>query len=81
MSYLSSRRIREQIYNFLTVLLHRSGSKKSCYCVNPNDKGVPQDRRGGRKHQVSGDLKRRNPKVTGIIAKRLSNRGLSELGL
>ena len=80
MSYLSiNGRIREQIYTYYTP----SGAVKEipAYCVNPNDKGVPQTVGVGESIKYLADEKAADPKVTGIIANGYPNRGLSELGL
>lgn len=83
MSYLSiNGRIREQIYTYYNHVTP-SGSVKEvpAYCVNPNDKGVPQTVGVGESIQYLADEKAADPKVTGIIASGYPNRGLSELGL
>ena len=83
MSYLSiNGRIREQIYTYYNHVTP-SGSVKEipAYCVNPNDKGVPQTVGEGESIQYLADEKAADSKVTGIIASGYPNRGLSELGL
>ena len=83
MSYLSiNGRIREQIYTYYNHVTP-SGSVKEvpAYCVNPNDKGVPQTVAEGESIKYLADEKAADPKVTGIIASGYPNRGLSELGL
>ena len=81
--YLSiNGRIREQIYTYYNHVTP-SGSVKEipAYCVNPNDKGVPQTVGEGESIQYLADEKAADSKVTGIIASGYPNRGLSELGL
>lgn len=83
MSYLAiNGRIREQIYTYYNRVTP-SGTVKEipAYCVNPNDKGVPQTVGVGESIKYLADEKAADPKVTGIIANGYPNRGLSELGL
>ena len=83
MSYLSiNGRIREQIYTYYNRVTPSGAVKEiPAYCVNPNDKGVPQTVGIGESIQYLADEKAADPKVTGIIANGYPNRGLSELGL
>ena len=83
MSYLSiNGRIREQIYTYYNHVTPTGSIKEvPAYCVNPNDKGVPQTVGVGESIQYLADEKAADPKVTGIIASGYPNRGLSELGL
>ncbi len=83
MSYLSiNGRIREQIYTYYNHVTPSGGIKEvPAYCVNPNDKGVPQTVGVGESIKYLADEKAADPKVTGIIANGYPNRGLSELGL
>ena len=83
MSYLSiNGRIREQIYTYYNRVTPSGAVKEiPAYCVNPNDKGVPQTVRVGESIKYLADEKAADPKVTGIIANGYPNRGLSELGL
>lgn len=83
MSYLSiNGRIREQIYNYYNRVTPSGAVKEiPAYCVNPNDKGVPQTVGVGESIKYLADEKAADPKVTGIIANGYPNRGLSELGL
>lgn len=83
MSYLSiNGRIREQIYTYYNRVTPSGAVKEiSAYCVNPNDKGVPQTVGVGESIKYLADEKAADPKVTGIIANGYPNRGLSELGL
>ena len=83
MSYLSiNGRIREQIYTYYNRVTPSGAVKEiPAYCVNPNDKGVPQTVGVGESIKYLADEKAADPKVTGIIANGYPNRGLSELGL
>ena len=83
MSYLSiNGRIREQIYTYYNHVTPSGAVKEiPAYCVNPNDKGVPQTVGVGESIQYLADEKAADPKVTGIIANGYPNRGLSELGV
>lgn len=83
MSYLSiNGRIREQIYTYYSRVTPSGAVKEiPAYCVNPNDKGVPQTVGVGESIKYLADEKAADPKVTGIIANGYPNRGLSELGL
>lgn len=83
MSYLSiNGRIREQIYTYYNRVTPSGAVKEiPAYCVNPNDKGVPQTVGVGESIKYLADEKTADPKVTGIIANGYPNRGLSELGL
>ena len=83
MSYLSiNGRIREQIYTYYNHVTPTGSIKEvPAYCVNPNDKGVPQTVGEGESIQYLADEKAADPKVTGIIASGYPTRGLSELGL
>ena len=83
MSYLSiNGRIREQIYTYYNRVTPSGAVKEiPAYCVNPNDKGVPQTIGVGESIKYLADEKAADPKVTGIIANGYPNRGLSELGL
>ena len=83
MSYLSiNGRIREQIYTYYSRVTPSGAVKEiPAYCVNPNDKGVPQTVGVGESIKYLADEKEADPKVTGIIANGYPNRGLSELGL
>ena len=83
MSYLSiNGRIREQIYTYYNCVTPSGAVKEiPAYCVNPNDKGVPQTVGVGESIKYLADEKAADPKVTGIIANGYPNRGLSELGL
>lgn len=83
MSYLSiNGRIREQIYTYYKRVTPSGAVKEiPAYCVNPNDKGVPQTVGVGESIKYLADEKAADPKVTGIIANGYPNRGLSELGL
>ena len=83
MSYLSiNGRIREQIYTYYNRVTPSGAVKEiPAYCVNPNDKGVPQTVEVGESIKYLADEKAADPKVTGIIANGYPNRGLSELGL
>lgn len=83
MSYLSiNGRIREQIYTYYNRVTPSGAVKEiPAYCVNPNDKGVPQTVGVGESIKYLADGKAADPKVTGIIANGYPNRGLSELGL
>lgn len=83
MSYLSiNGRIREQIYTYYNRVTPSGAVKEiPAYCVNPNDKGVPQTVGVGESTKYLADEKAADPKVTGIIANGYPNRGLSELGL
>ena len=83
MSYLSiNGRIREQIYTYYNRVTPSGAVKEiPTYCVNPNDKGVPQTVGVGESIKYLADEKAADPKVTGIIANGYPNRGLSELGL
>ena len=83
MSYLSiNGRIREQIYTYYNRVTPSGAVKEiPAYCVNPNDKGVPQTVGVGENIKYLADEKAADPKVTGIIANGYPNRGLSELGL
>ena len=81
--YLSiNGRIREQIYTYYNRVTPSGAVKEiPAYCVNPNDKGVPQTVGVGESIKYLADEKAADPKVTGIIANGYPNRGLSELGL
>ena len=83
MSYLSiNGRTREQIYTYYNRVTPSGAVKEiPAYCVNPNDKGVPQTVGVGESIKYLADEKAADPKVTGIIANGYPNRGLSELGL
>lgn len=83
MSYLSiNGRIREQIYTYYNRVTPSGAVKEiPAYCVNSNDKGVPQTVGVGESIKYLADEKAADPKVTGIIANGYPNRGLSELGL
>ena len=83
MSYLSiNGRIREQIYTYYNRVTPSGAVKEiPAYCVNPNDKGVPQTVGVGESIKYLADEKAADPKVTGIIANGYPDRGLSELGL
>ena len=83
MSYLSiNGRIREQIYTYYNRVTPSGAVKEiPAYCVNPNDKGVPQTVGVGESIKYLADEKAADPKVTGNIANGYPNRGLSELGL
>ena len=83
MSYLSiNGRTREQIYTYYNRVTPSGAVKEiPAYCVNPNDKGVPQTVGAGESIKYLADEKAADPKVTGIIANGYPNRGLSELGL
>lgn len=83
MSYLSiNGRIREQIYTYYSRVTPSGAVKEiPAYCVNPNDKGVPQTVGVGESIKYLADEKAADHKVTGIIANGYPNRGLSELGL
>lgn len=83
MSYLSiNGRIREHIYTYYNRVTPSGAVKEiPAYCVNPNDKGVPQTVGVGESIKYLADEKAADPKVTGIIANGYPNRGLSELGL
>ena len=83
MSYLSiNGRIREQIYTYYNRVTPSGAVKEiPAYCVNPNDKGVPQTVGVGESIKYLADEKAADPKVNGIIANGYPNRGLSELGL
>ena len=83
MSYLSiNGRIREPIYTYYNRVTPSGAVKEiPAYCVNPNDKGVPQTVGVGESIKYLADEKAADPKVTGIIANGYPNRGLSELGL
>ena len=83
MSYLSiNGRIRDQIYTYYNRVTPSGAVKEiPAYCVNPNDKGVPQTVGVGESIKYLADEKAADPKVTGIIANGYPNRGLSELGL
>ena len=83
MSYLSiNGRIREQVYTYYNRVTPSGAVKEiPAYCVNPNDKGVPQTVGVGESIKYLADEKAADPKVTGIIANGYPNRGLSELGL
>lgn len=83
MSYLSiNGRIREQIYTYYNRVTPSGAVKEiPAYCVNPNDKGVPQTVGVGESIKYLADEKAADPKVTGIITNGYPNRGLSELGL
>lgn len=68
MSYLSiNGRIREQIYTYYNRVTPSGAVKEiPAYCVNPNDKGVPQTVGVGESIKYLADEKAADPKVTGI---------------
>ena len=83
LSYLSiNGRVREQIYTYYNYVDANGRVKEiPAYCVNPNDKGVPQSVPEGESIKYLADEKASDPKVTGIVANGYPNKTLGELGL
>ncbi len=83
LSYLSiNGRVREQIYTYYNYTDENGRVREiPAYCVNPNDKGVPQSVAEGESIKYLADEKATDPKVTGIIANGYPCRSLGELGL